>query len=50
MANADSLKGKEYIDFVLTFYQGKSPDQPPPDQKVKKFCYFEITDEDLKKL
>lgn len=47
MTNADSLKGKEYIDYVLDFLQGKKEAEP---LKEKKNCYHELTKEDAEKL
>lgn len=47
MSNAKSLKGKEYLDFVLDFLQGKKDSQSSKD---KKFCYHEISQEESKKI
>jgi len=47
MGNAELLKGKEYIDFILDFLQGRKDEQP---HTVKKFCYYELTAEAADKL
>ena len=47
MSNAELLKGKEYLDFLLDFLQGKKDGLA---HAVKKFCYHEITEEESKKL
>jgi hypothetical protein len=31
MANANTLKGKEYIDYLLAFLKGKNSDLAPPE-------------------
>ena len=57
MENAESLKGKEYIDYLLAFLKGKKDEnaQPAADSKEKKkrknqICHHEFTKEDCKKL
>lgn len=55
MANADSLKGKEYIDFLLQFLKGKKEDAPNAgDKKNKKkrvpICHHRIETEECVKL
>lgn len=53
MANASTLKGKEYIDYLLAFLMGKNSDLPPPEQNQKKrkpVCLFELTAEEATKL
>ena len=53
MENAGSLAGKEYIDYLLAFLQGKKdverPEQPK-GQKRKQVCFHELTLEESKKL
>ena len=34
MANADSLKGKEYIDYLIGFLKGNKGDQPEKPLKA----------------
>lgn len=38
MANAEALKGKEYIDYLLAFLKGKKDEEAPAadEKKVKK--------------
>lgn len=50
MGNSELLKGKEYIDFLLDFLQGKKDDAPPPQQQDQKFCFHELTAEESAKL
>ena len=53
MSNSELLKGKEYLDFLLEFLQGKKDEAPSTDQKVKKeirHCLHELTSEEAKKL
>jgi hypothetical protein len=51
MSNSDLLKGKEYLDFLLEFLQGKKDEQQPPDpKKEKQWCFHELTEEESKKL
>ena len=53
MANAESLKGKAYIDYLIKFLKGeKNEENEPPraNQKRKILCENEITKEELKKL
>lgn len=47
MSNADSLKGKEYLDFILDFLQGRKDETA---HSVKKYCYHELTEEDAARL
>lgn len=47
MSNAELLKGKEYIDFLLDFLQGKKETHPAAQ---KKYCYHELTEEEAGKL
>ena len=55
MANADSLKGKEYIDYLLAFLKGKK-DETAPEQDVKtkkkrtQVCFHTFDEEACKKL
>ena len=57
MANSDSLKGKEFIDFYLDYLQGKGP-QPEqteeqekgPKVKKPKYCVQELKKDEAKKL
>lgn len=54
MENADSLAGKEYIDYLLLFLKGKKDVDPlKKDAKNKKrqqICFHEITQEQKDKL
>lgn len=54
MANAESLSGKEYIDFILLYLQGKGeqPEAPPTNapKKLPKFCKNELKKTDSDKL
>ena len=56
MQNADSLKGKEFIDFILTYLQGQGeqPDEPAEEKKqvrrLPKFCKNELKKDKAKKL
>ena len=51
MANAESLKGKEYIDFLLDFLTGKTHKaELKPGVRVPKFCANELKSEEAKKL
>lgn len=47
MSNAELLKGKEYLDYILDFLQGKKDTET---YKEKKFCYHDLTAEDTNKL
>jgi hypothetical protein len=58
MANATALEGKEYIDFLLDFLQGKKGAQTEEEKKAAKpqtrrlptFCKLELTQEHVDKL
>lgn len=52
MSNSELLKGKEYIDFLLEFLQGKKDEQPPVlDPKGQgNHCFHELTTEETQKL
>lgn len=56
MADAESLKGKEYIDYLLQFLKGKKEDAPnkQEDKKSKKkripLCHHRIEKEECEKL
>lgn len=57
MENASSLKGKEYIDYLLQFLKGKKDSGAPaassqPKKKTlrKQICYHELKQEDCQKL
>lgn len=55
MANADSLKGKEYIDYLLAFLRGKKDETAPKqDERTKKkrtqICFHEFDQEAYTKL
>lgn len=53
MENSELLKGKEYIDFILDFLQGKKDEHPPvkdPKALEKQWCYHELTAEEATKL
>ena len=55
MDNADSLAGKEYIDYLLSFLRGKKDDtlqQNAPGTKKRKgqICFHEFTKEESTKL
>lgn len=47
MSNAELLKGKEYLDFILDFVQGRKDEVA---HKEKKYCYHEISEEEVAKL
>jgi len=44
MGNSELLKGKEYIDFILDFLQGKKDEQPPAQnpKAEKQWCFHEL--------
>lgn len=54
MANAESLKGKEYIDYLLAFLKGRKEEAPADaskqKQKRKQICFHDLTTEECKKL
>jgi len=51
MANAESLKGKDYIDFLLDFLTGRThKPELKPGVRVPKFCANELKAEEAKKL
>jgi hypothetical protein len=55
MENADSLAGKEYIDYLLSFLRGKKDETAPEqDEKAKKkrvqICFHTFDEEASKKL
>jgi len=54
MGNSELLKGKEYIDFILDFLQGKKDDVEPtprdPKSSEKQWCFHELTSEEALKL
>jgi hypothetical protein len=55
MANADSLAGKEYIDYLLSFLRGKKDETAPKqDEKEKKkrvqICFHKFDEEASLKL
>lgn len=41
------MLGKEYLDFILDFLQGRKESETP---KEKKYCYHELTKEEADKL
>jgi hypothetical protein len=50
MANADALKGKEYIDFLVDFLMGKmgdgakaGEDKKAAPKRLPKFCKMELS-------
>ncbi len=47
MSNAELLQGKDYLDYLLDFIQGRKDDVA---HKEKKYCYHEISEEDVNKL
>ena len=55
MANAESLKGKDYIDYLLSFLKG-SKDETAPKQEEKgrkkrvQICFHKFDQEAFKKL
>jgi len=53
MTNSNSLKGKEFIDFLLDFLLAKNS-QPEiklkPGQRMPKCCKNELTKENAEKL
>jgi hypothetical protein len=50
MGNSELLKGKEYIDFILDFLQGKKDDVEPtprdPKSTEKQYCFHELSSEE----
>ena len=52
MENADSLKGKEYIDYLLAFLKGKKDESAGAGTKKRKnqICFHEFTKEEHSKL
>lgn len=55
MANAEALKGKEYIDYLLTFLKGKKDGAPNTEEKKNKkkrvpICHHRIEKEESEKL
>jgi tetratricopeptide (TPR) repeat protein len=53
MGSSELLKGKDYIDFLLDFLQGRKDEAAPvPDAKTgeKKYCVHELTEEEGAKL
>jgi hypothetical protein len=47
MSNANLLKGKDYLDFILDFLQGKKDTH---QHKEKKLCYYDLQNEDTTKI
>jgi hypothetical protein len=60
MADADVLKGKEFVDFLLNFLQGKMSDEKEDEEpkeepkkrgpQLPKWCKLELNDENATKL
>ena len=55
MANADSLKGKEYLDYLISFLKGdKDEVKPEQDKKTvkkrKQVCFHELSADECAKL
>jgi hypothetical protein len=51
MANSESLKGKEYIDFLLEFLKGIThKPELKPGQRLPKNCHNELKEDEAKKL
>ena len=51
MENSESLSGKEYIDFLLEYLQGKThQDEIVKKPRMPKFCKREVKPEEIKKL
>ncbi len=51
MANSESLKGKEYIDFLLGFLKGHThTPELKPGQRLPKHCHNELKSEEAAKL
>jgi len=60
MANAEALKGKEYIDYLINFLKGKKDDQMPSltkDQEAankkinrRQVCFHELNADECNKL
>jgi len=55
MADADNLKGKEYVDFLLNFLQGKHLAEEEEGHlrkgpRLPKYCKLELNDENATKL
>lgn len=49
MSNSDLLKGKEYLDFLLDFLQGKK-DEQTPTFKDGRLCLHELGESEAQKL
>lgn len=52
MENANSLAGKEYIDYLIDFLKGKKDADPPQQPKLqrKQLVFHELTKEECRKL
>lgn len=51
MSNSESLKGKEFIDFMFDYFSGKSHKPVlQPGQRLPKHCVNELKSEEAKKL
>ena len=55
MANAEALKGKEYIDYLLSFLKGKKEEAPKAEDKKNKkkrvpVCLHRLEKDEVKKL
>jgi hypothetical protein len=51
MANSESLKGKEYIDFLLDFLKGNThKPELKPGQRLPKNCHNELKSDESTKL
>jgi len=49
MSNSDLLKGKEYLDFLLDFLQGKK-DEPSASKDGRMMCHHELGESEAQKL
>ena len=51
MSNSESLKGKEFIDFILDYLTGKThKPEPKPGFRVPKNCANQLNTDEAKKL
>ena len=51
MSNSESLKGKEFIDFMFDYFSGKSHKPVlQPGQRLPKWCVNELKADEAKKL
>lgn len=51
MSNSESLKGKDFIDFLLDYLTGKTHKPVPiPGFRIPKYCANELKEDETKKL